>query len=95
MPSAVNIPWSKAANEDGTFKSDEELAKLYGEEGYDEPASRPSPTAASASAARTPGSCCTSCSGYGDVKNYDGSWTEYGSLIGVPIELGAPAKKAS
>jgi thiosulfate/3-mercaptopyruvate sulfurtransferase len=33
--------------------------------------------------------------GYGDVKNYDGSWTEYGSLIGVPIELGAPAKKAS
>ena len=39
--------------------------------------------------ARTPGSCCTSCSGQRDVKNYDGSWTEYGSLIGVPIELGA------
>jgi thiosulfate/3-mercaptopyruvate sulfurtransferase len=33
--------------------------------------------------------------GYDDVKNYDGSWTEYGSLIGVPIELGAPAKQAS
>ena len=36
----------------------------------------------------TPGSCCTSCWATQDVKNYDGSWTEYGSLIGVPIELG-------
>ena len=49
----------------------------------------PSPTAASASAPRSPGSCCTSCSARTNVKNYDGSWTEYGSLVGVPIELGA------
>ena len=35
IPGAINIPWSKAANEDGTFKSDEELAKLYGDEGFD------------------------------------------------------------
>ena len=62
IPGAINIPWSKAANEDGTFKSDDELAKLYGESGFDERARRPSPTAASASAARTRGSCCTSCS---------------------------------
>ena len=47
---------------------------------------RSSPTAASASARRTPGSCCTSCSASDDVKNYDGSWTEWGNLVGVPIE---------
>ena len=48
----------------------------------------PSPTAASASAPRTPGSCSRSCSGQENVKNYDGSWTEYGSLVGVPVALG-------
>ena len=45
-----------------------------------------SPTAASASAPATPGSCCTSCSATSKVRNYDGSWTEWGSMIGVPIE---------
>ena len=60
IPSALNVPWSKAANEDGTFKSDDELRKLYEEQGLDS-SRRPSPTAASASAARTPGSPCTSC----------------------------------
>ena len=49
---------------------------------------RSSPTAASASDRATPGSCCTSCLGYRNVRNYDGSWTEYGSLVGVPIEIG-------
>ena len=48
----------------------------------------PSPTAASASAPRTPGSCSTRCSASENVKNYDGSWTEYGSLVGVPVALG-------
>ena len=46
----------------------------------------PSPTAGSASAAPTPGSCCTELLGYPNVRNYDGSWTEWGSLIGAPIE---------
>jgi thiosulfate/3-mercaptopyruvate sulfurtransferase len=94
VPSAINIPWSKAANEDGTFKSDEELAKLYGEAGYD--------------AAKATIAYCRigersshtwvvlhELLGHSDVKNYDGSWTEYGSLIGVPIELGTGRQAAS
>ena len=64
-------------------------AELYAEAGLDGAARTRSPTAASASARRTPGSCCTSCSATTDVKNYDGSWTEYGSLVGVPVELGS------
>jgi thiosulfate/3-mercaptopyruvate sulfurtransferase len=94
VPSAINIPWSKAANEDGTFKSDEDLAKLYGEEGYD----AAKPTIAYCRIGERSSHTWVvlhELLGYGDVKNYDGSWTEYGSLIGVPIELGAPAKKAS
>ena len=66
---------------------DDELRALYAEEGVDF-AGTPSPTAASASGRRTPGSCCTRCSAQPNVKNYDGSWTEYGSLVGVPIALG-------
>ncbi|GAA5132504.1 sulfurtransferase [Pseudonocardia adelaidensis] len=94
VPSAINIPWSKAANEDGTFKSDEELAKLYAEEGYE----AGKPTIAYCRIGERSSHTWVvlhELLGYGDVKNYDGSWTEYGSLIGVPIELGAPAKKAS
>ncbi len=61
IPSALNVPWSKAANEDGTFRSDEELRELYGSRGPGLVAAPRSPTAASASAPRTPGSPCTSC----------------------------------
>ena len=93
IPSAINIPWSKAANEDGTFKSDEELAKLYGDEGFD--GSRPT-IAYCRIGERSSHTWVVlhELLGHGDVKNYDGSWTEYGSLIGVPIELG-PAQKAA
>ncbi|MBA3908068.1 MAG: sulfurtransferase [Pseudonocardiales bacterium] len=88
IPSAVNIPWSKAANEDGTFKSDEELTALYGGAGYDEG----KPTIAYCRIGERSSHTWVvlhELLGHGDVKNYDGSWTEYGSLIGVPIELGA------
>jgi thiosulfate/3-mercaptopyruvate sulfurtransferase len=94
VPSAINIPWSKAANEDGTFKSDEDLAKLYAEEGYD----ADKPTIAYCRIGERSSHTWVvlhELLGHSDVKNYDGSWTEYGSLIGVPIELGAPAKQAS
>ena len=63
IPTAINVPWSKAANDDGTFKSDDELTRAL-RRGRRWTATRtPSPTAASASARRTPGSCCRSCSG--------------------------------
>jgi thiosulfate/3-mercaptopyruvate sulfurtransferase len=88
IPSAVNVPWSKAANEDGTFKSDEQLAALYADAGFD-------------GAKETIAYCrigersshtwfvLKELLGHENVKNYDGSWTEYGSLVGVPIAKGA------
>ncbi|GAA3366673.1 sulfurtransferase [Saccharopolyspora gregorii] len=61
-PAGVNVPWSKTANEDGTFKSDDDLKKIYAEAGWTTRRT-PSPTAASASAPRTAGSCSASCWG--------------------------------
>jgi thiosulfate/3-mercaptopyruvate sulfurtransferase len=84
VPGAKSIPWSRAVNEDGTFKSKAELQKLYADAGVD---------------GKTP--VVTYCRigersshswfvlkellGF-DVRNYDGSWTEYGNAVGVPIE---------
>ncbi|ATE57667.1 sulfurtransferase [Actinosynnema pretiosum] len=88
IPTAINVPWSKAANEDGTFKSDEELAALYADAGLD--GSR-STIAYCRIGERSSHSwfALHELLGHSDVKNYDGSWTEYGSLIGVPVELGS------
>jgi len=87
IPSAINIPWSKAANEDGTFKSDEELATLYREQGFDEGKATIAYCRIGERSSHT-WVVLHELLGHTDVKNYDGSWTEYGSLIGVPIELG-------
>ena len=88
IPSAKNIPWSKAANEDGTFRSNEELAELYKAAGVD-------------FAKETIAYCrIGERSAFSwfvlhelldlqNVTNYDGSWTEYGSLVGVPVAVGA------
>lgn len=87
VPGAINVPWSQAANDDGTFKSDEQLRSLY----------------TAAGATLDGGDTIVYCRigersahtwfvlhellGQPSVRNYDGSWVEYGSLIGVPIEV--------
>jgi thiosulfate/3-mercaptopyruvate sulfurtransferase len=88
IPTAKNVPWSKAANDDGTFKTDDDLRKLY-------------ETGAGLDFGKDTIAYCRigersahtwfvlhELLGQPNVKNYDGSWTEYGSLVGVPIELG-------
>ena len=88
IPSALNVPWSKAANEDGTFKSDEELRKLYADQGLDSSRSTIAYCRIGERSSHT-WFALHELLGETDVKNYDGSWTEYGSLIGVPVETGA------
>jgi thiosulfate/3-mercaptopyruvate sulfurtransferase len=88
VPTARNIPWSKAANDDGTFKSDEELREIYSEAGVDLDKSTIAYCRIGERSAHT-WFVLHELLGQANVKNYDGSWTEYGSLVGVPIELGA------
>lgn len=85
IPSAINVPWSKAANEDGTFKSDDELRKVYGEAGLDDSKNTIAYCRIGERSSHT-WFVLRELLGQSDVKNYDGSWTEYGSLVGVPIE---------
>jgi thiosulfate/3-mercaptopyruvate sulfurtransferase len=88
IPTAKNVPWSKAANDDGTFKSDEELRGLYqGEAGLDFGRDTIAYCRIGERSAHT-WFVLHELIGQPNVKNYDGSWTEYGSLVGVPIELG-------
>jgi len=88
IPTALNVPWSKAANEDGTFRSDEELAALYRDEGLDDSKSTIAYCRIGERSSHT-WFVLHELLAKTDVKNYDGSWTEYGSLIGVPIEVGS------
>ncbi|MDG9702981.1 sulfurtransferase [Streptomyces sp. DH37] len=87
VPTASNIPWSKSANDDGTFKSDEELKELYQEAGVDLSKDTIAYCRIGERSAHT-WFVLHELLGQENVKNYDGSWTEYGSLVGVPIELG-------
>jgi thiosulfate/3-mercaptopyruvate sulfurtransferase len=88
IPTALNVPWSKAANEDGTFKSDEELAQLYLGAGLDAGKETIAYCRIGERSSHT-WFVLRELLGHQNVKNYDGSWTEYGSLVGVPIEIGA------
>ena len=88
IPTALNVPWSKAANEDGTFKSDEELGKLYGEAGLDQGKDTIAYCRIGERSSHT-WFVLHELLDQSNVKNYDGSWTEYGSLVGVPIEVGS------
>jgi thiosulfate/3-mercaptopyruvate sulfurtransferase len=93
IPTAISVPWSKAANEDGTFKTDDDLRELYGAAGLD----GSKPTIAYCRIGERSSHTwfvLRELLGHSDVKNYDGSWTEYGSLVGVPVVLGDEPGKA-
>jgi thiosulfate/3-mercaptopyruvate sulfurtransferase len=99
IPTAVNVPWSKSANDDGTFKSDEDLKQIYGDAGLDFDRDIIAYCRIGERSAHT-WFVLHELLEQPNVKNYDGSWTEYGSLVGVPIALGdepgeAPAAAGS
>ena len=85
IPTAINVPWSQSTNDDGTFKTDEQLAAVY---------RRLDPQRPTIAYCRIGERSAHTwfvlheLLGFADVRNYDGSWTEYGSLVGVPIDIG-------
>ena len=87
IPTAGNVPWSKAANDDGTFKSDDELKALYADAGLDDSKDTIAYCRIGERSSHT-WFVLKEILGHDNVKNYDGSWTEYGSLRGVPVALG-------
>jgi len=93
IPGARSIPWGKACNEDGTFKSADELRQLYGGEGID--GSKPV-IAYCRIGERSSHTwfVLKYLLGLDKVTNYDGSWTEWGNLVGAPVERGAAAGAA-
>ncbi len=90
IPDAANIPWAKAANEDGTFKSYDELVKLYEGQGV-----RPDREVVAYCRIGERSShswfVLKYLLGFDKVRNYDGSWTEWGNLVDAPIEKGETA----
>jgi thiosulfate/3-mercaptopyruvate sulfurtransferase len=87
IPTASNVPWSKAAQDDGTFKSDDELRALYSEAGVDFGTDTIAYCRIGERSAHT-WFVLHELLDQPNVKNYDGSWTEYGSLVGVPVAVG-------
>ncbi len=85
IPGAQNIPWSMAVNEDGTFKSPEELRRIYQEKGITPDKEIIAYCRIGERSAHT-WFVLKYLLGYPQVRNYDGSWTEWGSLVGSPIE---------
>jgi thiosulfate/3-mercaptopyruvate sulfurtransferase len=92
VPGARSIPWGKAVNDDGTFKSVEEIRDIYGVEGV----SGSKPVIAYCRIGERSSLTWFVLKyllGFKDVSNYDGSWTEWGNLVGAPVERGAGAAK--
>ena len=88
VPTAKNIPWSKAANDDGTFRSDEELRTLYADAGVEFGAKDTVAYCRIGERSAHTWFVLHEILDEPNVKNYDGSWTEYGSLVGVPVAIG-------
>ena len=85
IPTAQSIPWAQAVKDDGTFKSADELRELYGAKGITPDRSVTAYCRIGERSAHT-WFVLRELLGYEDVRNYDGSWTEWGNLIDVPIE---------
>ncbi|MGH9405228.1 MAG: sulfurtransferase [Terriglobia bacterium] len=94
IPGAISFPWSRAANEDGTFKSYDELASLFNAQGV-----RPDREAIAYCRIGERSShtwfVLKYLLGFDKVRNYDGSWTEWGNLVDAPIEKGETAKASA
>jgi thiosulfate/3-mercaptopyruvate sulfurtransferase len=85
---AVNVPWATAVAEDGRFKAVDELKRLYGDQGLDGSTETIAYCRIGERSSHT-WFVLKYLLGHEKVRNYDGSWTEYGSLIGAPIESGS------
>ena len=86
IPGAKSVPWSRAANADGTFKSADELRAIYEEEQGLHPDDNVVAYCRIGERSSHTWFVLTYLLGYPNVRNYDGSWTEWGNLVGVPIE---------
>ncbi len=85
IPTAASIPWASAVRDDGTFKSADELKELYGQKGVTPDKAVTAYCRIGERSAHT-WFVLRELLGYNDVRNYDGSWTEWGNLVDVPIE---------
>ena len=85
IPTAANVPWGQAVSEDGTFKSADELRAIYGDKGIDGDRETISYCRIGERSSHT-WFVLTQLLGHSNVRNYDGSWTEWGSIVGAPIE---------
>jgi thiosulfate/3-mercaptopyruvate sulfurtransferase len=91
IPTAKSIPWATAVGDDGTFKPAGELREIYGGKGVT-PAKEVTAYCRIGERSAHTWFVLHELLGYENVRNYDGSWTEWGNLVGVPIEKGAPAE---
>ena len=85
IPGAKSIPWAKACNDDGTFKSREDLLALYGAQGVTPDKNVIAYCRIGERSSHT-WFVLKHLLGFDNVKNYDGSWTEWGNLVGAPVE---------